>query len=90
MTICSYQSCVLFPSSAGAIEVLTPFLTFQHFQSLPAIMSFAFLAGRQESGSTSALLSSIPDGIDNLIDVLDNTVNRRGGKEYDYGVSQLL
>ena len=49
-------------------------------------MSFAFLARRQESGSTSALLSSIPDGIDNLIDVLDNTVNKRGGKEYDYGV----
>lgn len=77
-------------SSAGAIEVLTPFLTFKHFQSLPALMSFAFLAGRQESGSTSALLSSIPDGIDNLTEVLDNTVNKRGGKEYDYGVQNTF
>ena len=50
-------------------------------------MSVAFLAGRQESGAISELLRSIPDGIGRLVEVLDNTVNKRGGKEYDYGVS---
>jgi hypothetical protein len=84
------MTCNTLMYSEGAIDILTPFLTFQHFQSLPATMTIAFLGGRQEEGVVTDLLSSLPDIVDKLTDLLDNTVHKKGGKEYDSGVSTLL
>ena len=73
----------------GAVEILGPLLTFNHFHSLTASMAYAFLVGRDEKGPQVEILRSGVVIIDRLIDLLDNTIGKTGGDGYQYGLFRM-
>jgi hypothetical protein len=76
----------------GLVELLEPLLKINHYQSLKASATIAYLVGGDAEGDKLELLKSATSSIDRIIDLLSNTLNLKGGQGYGgygYGVFPL-
>lgn len=74
---------------AGVVELLTPLLTLDHYQSLKAAMAVTFVCRYDEGDETYDLLRKTENVIPKIISLLHNTLSGRGGNGYKYGVFTL-
>jgi len=74
---------------AGVVELLTPLLTLNHYQSLKAAMAVTFVCRYDEDDTTYDLLRKTETVIPKIISLLHNTLAGRGGNGYKYGVFTL-
>ena len=73
----------------GVVEHLEPLLKINHYESLKASATIAYLVGGDAEGDKLELLKSATSSIDRIIDLLSNTLNLKGGQGYKYGVFPL-
>jgi hypothetical protein len=74
---------------SGVVELLTPLLTLDHYQSLKAAMAITFVCRYDEGDETYDLLRKTENVIPKIISLLHNTLSGRGGNGYKYGVFTL-
>ena len=74
---------------AGVVELLTPLLTLDHYQSLKAAMAVTFVCRYDEGDECYDLLRKTENVIPKIISLLHNTLSGRGGNGYKYGVFTL-
>jgi hypothetical protein len=74
---------------SGVVELLTPLLTLDHYQSLKAAMAVTFVCRYDEDDETYDLLRKTENVIPKIISLLHNTLSGRGGNGYKYGVFTL-
>lgn len=74
---------------AGVVELLTPLLTLDHYQSLKAAMGVTFVCRYDVGDETYDLLRKTENVIPKIISLLHNTLSGRGGNGYKYGVFTL-
>lgn len=74
---------------AGVVELLTPLLTLDHYQSLKAAMAVTFVCRYDECDEAYDLLRKTESVIPKIITLLHNTLSGKGGNGYKYGVFTL-
>ena len=89
MNIAQSDDAVLTLREAGVVELLTPLLTLDHYQSLKAAMAVTFVCRYDEGDECYDLLRKTENVIPKIISLLHNTLSGRGGNGYKYGVFTL-
>jgi hypothetical protein len=74
---------------SGVVELLSPLLTLDHYQSLKAAMAVTFCCRYDEGDECYDLLRKTENVIPKIISLLHNTLSGRGGNGYKYGVFTL-
>jgi len=89
MNLSQSDEAVPYLRDAGVVELLTPLLTLNHYQSLKAAMAVTFVCRYDEDDTTYDLLRKTETVIPKIISLLYNTLAARGGNGYKYGVFTL-
>ena len=90
MKLCQWNDCREALKAIGVIAVVSPMSHSRHIGSLIAAIILAFLIGSEEKEEYTSLMNSDDVIIESMIDLLENTIHRRGdGKHYNYGYFTL-
>ena len=90
MKISQWADCREALKATGVIAVVSPMSHTRHIGSLIAAIILAFLIGSEEKDEYTSLMNSDDVIIESLINLLENTIYRRGdGKHYNFGYFTL-
>ena len=94
MNIAQSDDAVSILRRAGVVELLTPLVSADHYQSLKAAMAVAFCGRFDEEGdngqeSVYSILERSGTAIPKIVQLLHNTLAGQGGAGYKYGVFTL-
>lgn len=89
MNIAQCDEAVSTLREAGVVELLTPLLNLDHYQSLKAAMAVTFCCRFDEGEECYDLLRKTENVIPKITALLYNTLSGRGGMGYKYGVFTL-
>ena len=90
MKLSQWTDCREVLKATGVIQVVSPMSHYHHIGGLLASIILAFLIGSEEKAEYTSLMNSNDAIIDSLIELLENTVYKRGdGKYYNFGYFTL-